>query len=1492
MNEITGGDHMATLWVFTKHTYQEIQLNKGPKQQITIGPSKEHTVTIPSISNTFFVKFHDGQYWLRNNEDQVETKLEHNKEYSIDEHGEKVRIYFSSCLKRKTYYVGHLDEITFSTLDQNTSFYRENDLKTSFSFIKQSNSFHLSNPKGELFKNGQKIEIPSLLETGDMIMWASMKITLLEEDFIQIESPETYQTSLPEAIIPLSEMKKKYPAYRRTPRMVYELPDEKVQLSFPTQDSQGSNRSLWLIILPPLVMLIVMGLVAFLIPRGIFIIVSLVMFMTTLVTSTVQYFKDRGNQKKSKERRKRIYSNYLHSKRQELQQLADKQKDVLEFHFPAFERMKYLTTQLSDRLWERTMESPDFLQFRLGTGTVQASYTISSSASDMSNREMDELLEESQKLERAYKNLSNLPITANLSEGAIGLIGKDRVLKNELHQLVGQLAFFHSYHDLRFVFIFDEQEYKEWEWMKWLPHYQLAGSHAKGFIYNERTRDQLLSSLYEMVRERDLEEEKEKIRFSPHYVFIVTNQQLISDHVILEYLEGNHQHLGISVIFAAEAKESLSDNIHTLIRYINDEQGDILIQQKKAVKIPFVLDDHNRSDNEMYARMLRTLDHQTGMTNSIPDSVSFLEMMNVKNVDQLPIEQNWLTRESAKSLGVPVGLKGKAETVDLNLHEKAHGPHGLLAGTTGSGKSEFLQTYILSLAVHFHPHEVAFLLIDYKGGGMAQPFKNMPHLLGTITNIEGSKNFSMRALASIKSELKRRQRLFDQHSVTHINDYTRLYKSGKAELPLPHLFLISDEFAELKAEEPDFIKELVSAARIGRSLGVHLILATQKPGGVIDNQIWSNARFRVALKVQNTEDSREILKNGDAASITQTGRGYLQVGNNEVYELFQSAWSGAPYHEEESLDIEDEIAIVTDLGLIPLSEVTVQDHKQKEVLSEIAVIVSKINELQEKLELKKLQSPWLPPLSARLYPVKQKELKDKASIMFTRIDEPEKQSQSDYAYNVLEDGNIGIFGSAGYGKTSTMQTLLLGMAKAFTPKEVHFYLMDFGNGGLLPLRQLPHTADYFLLDQERKIEKFMNILKDEVASRKKLFQKKEVSSIKMYNALSEDQLPLLYLVVDNFDLVKEEMLDLEQQLNTFARDGQSLGIYIMLTATRINSVRQSLMNNLQTKIVHYLMDQTEAYTMLGRLPFAPESIPGRAIVKKDEAFFSQVYLPVEGKDDFEQMENVKKLVQYLKDDYNHVEKPAPVPMLPTELTMANFAAYIDGKEGLLPIGLHEETVKPVYVNLTRAKHCLVLGQAQKGKTNTLKAFIHTALEQQLEHVAIFDSIDRGLSAFIGDDRLVYLEGKDHVASWLEAIEKVMVDREANYQQLIQEGKPLTANQPVLLIVDGYANFLTKLDNPLQDKLVRLMKNYSHLGFNIIVSGSNNELTKGYDPLTLEIKQIRQAVVLMKKSEQTMFTLTYDRKEPEIQPGYGYYVENGKEQSIQIPLVHVERKVQI
>lgn len=202
-------------------------------------------------------------------------------------------------------------------------------------------------------------------------------------------------------------------------------------------------------------------------------------------------------------------------------------------------------------------------------------------------------------------------------------------------------------------------------------------------------------------------------------------------------------------------------------------------------------------------------------------------MYGVQKAEELEIQNRWKRNLAYKSLAVPLGLRSAKDILFLNLHEKAHGPHGLVAGTTGSGKSELIQSYILSLAVNFHPYEVGFLLIDYKGGGMADLFRTLPHHLGTITNLDG--NGSMRTLACVKAELSQRQRIFRAFGVNHMNGYMKLFRAGKAAEPLPHLFIICDEFAELKKEQPEFMKELVSAARIGRSLGVHLILATQKP---------------------------------------------------------------------------------------------------------------------------------------------------------------------------------------------------------------------------------------------------------------------------------------------------------------------------------------------------------------------------------------------------------------------------------------------------------------------------------------------------------------------------------------------------------------------------------------------------------------------------------------------------------------------------------------
>lgn len=1488
---------LQQLWLFYDENYQQITIPEKGFTALTIGPAIEHDITIQTFP------FINGPLTLKKEEDGLAVysednsfgKLTDDEGLTIEQKEKSLHLYaFSTPVSSGTYYIDFKNEVSFDTQLEIATFQR---LKTSFPRI-ESGHFSLNQIADgwiikkdygcPLYVNGKLVDSNTILANGDVLQWAFMEMKLLQKDLIEVTAAVPYTTKLPIIDIPASEILQMYPDYRRTPRMIYDLPDDKVSLTFPTQETEASGRGLLLIIAPPLVMLVVMALVAIYIPRGIFVIISITMFLTVLVTSTVQYFRDKKKDKRNAEKRLRVYTAYLENMREQLYELSEKQKKVLTYHFPSFEEMKQMTEDLSSRIWERTLESHDFLEFRLGTGNVKASYEVKLSSGDLANREIDDLLEQAQRMEKVYKEIPDAPITTKLSEGILGLTGKETVIKRELQQIIGQLAFSQSYHDTRFIYIFNHEEYAEMEWMKWLPHFKLPHMHARGLIHNEETRDQLLSSLYEIIRERDTDVQKGKTIFAPHLVFFVADYSLLAEHVILEYLESQHtKDLGISVVFAESAQERMTENVHTLIRYVNEREGDILIEAGKAVDIPFYLDEFDASTNERFTRMLRTLNHQVGIKNSIPNSVGFLEMFGVKDVEDVPIARNWTLNESAKSLAVPIGFKGKNELVALNLHEKAHGPHGLLAGTTGSGKSEFLQTYILSLAVHYHPHEVAFLLIDYKGGGMAQPFKHIPHLLGTITNIEGSKNFSMRALASINSELKRRQRLFDQYVVSHIDDYTTLYKEGKAMEPLPHLFLISDEFAELKREEPDFIRELVSTARIGRSLGVHLILATQKPGGIIDEQIWSNARFRVALKVQDASDSKEILKNGDAATITVTGRGYLQVGNNEVYELFQSAWSGAPY-KEEVLEGEDDVALITDLGLYPLSGIATNVKKKSSGLTEMEAVTAKIAKITSDLGIQKVASPWLEPLPLRLE--KQQEVTTiQPGFPVGMIDEPEKQSQSSIAYNWTKDGNLGVFGSSGYGKSYTLLTTILGLAENLSPEEANFYLLDYGNGSLLPLRQLPHTADYFTIDEELKREKLVKLMKEEITKRKVTFQQSEVSNIHMYNNLSTEKLPLLYIAVDNYDIVREEMEELEAQLIQFGRDGQSLGIYLFVAATRVQSVRQSLMNNLKTKIVHYLMDATESFTVIGRVPFDLEPFPGRAILKKEDAYFTQIYLPASGADDYEVLESIKNKVSNLRAQYKERTHPLPIPMLPLELSASSFSFYLDGKKknGIVPIGLDEDTVLPITIDFKKNRHCLLIGQVQRGKTNTITLMLHTLLEQKTGFISIFDSFDRGLSKFTAYESIDYLETKENLVEWITRTEQYYAEVERDYLESIQQGNPgkITLSY---FIIDGYTRFLQVADITIQDRLAKLMKRYGHLGFNVIVSGNNAEITKGYDAFTNELKLVRQALVYMKKSEQTLFTVAYERKEAELPLGFAHYILNGNAIKVKIPLSELER----
>ena len=718
-------------------------------------------------------------------------------------------------------------------------------------------------------------------------------------------------------------------------------------------------------------------------------------------------------------------------------------------------------------------------------------------------------------------------------------------------------------------------------------------------------------------------------------------------------------------------------------------------------------------------------------------------MYQAETFNDLKVLSRWENHAPYQSLAVPIGLRGKDDLVYLNLHEKAHGPHGLIAGTTGSGKSETIQSYILSLAVNFHPHDVAFLLIDYKGGGMANLFKDLPHLLGTITNLDGAQ--SMRALASINAEIHRRERLFGQYGVNHINQYQKKFKLGEATEPLPHLFLISDEFAELKVNQPDFIKELVSIARVGRSLGVHLILATQKPSGVVDDQIWSNSRFKLALKVADRGDSMEMLRTADAAQITQTGRAYLQVGNNEVYELFQTAWSGADYQpEKDHLGIEDHtIYLINELGQY---EVLNQDlsgldmaEEIKEVPTELDVIVQEINHLHQEEGIAAVAQPWLPPLKERItldeldkvVPIEAWQKRTAPSVLIGVADIPQAQKQEAVAIDLSKDGNILLYGSPGTGKTTFLQTVAMDLARKQSPENLTMYLLDFGTNGLAPLTQLPHVADSLLLDQTEKIQKFIRIINRELDRRKKLLSEHGVGTIALYREVTGKQEPTMVILMDSYESMKDEPYetDLFKLFMRISREGLSIGVHLIITASRQNNLRAQLYSNFKHQLTLPQNDISEVRGIVGATPLAAtmEDIKGRALMKRDEVDVVQFALPVAGYNDIQIINNLRDQVQNLKEMWTG-HTPAGIPMVPDELTEAAFYGREDVKESMenleFPIGLDFEMVKTVKIPFDRLKNLVFMADSPESLENQQKHLLNTALQFGSKlHIMLVDPLE-------------------------------------------------------------------------------------------------------------------------------------------------------------------------
>ena len=778
-----------------------------------------------------------------------------------------------------------------------------------------------------LYLNGKRLRGRADLQFGDVICAFGLKLIYLVDTLaVNVASSgakvserlaryrlEPIADRMPPAEPP-AERDPRENLFHRSPRKIISLHTEPEEIEGPPQKQGGSRKPVWMIIGPSFTMAIPMllGTGFMILARNMsggsgganaFMYIGLVTAISSAIIgiawALINLNYSKKEEKEAELLRLQKYGEYL-------MECADRIRGKYEFNRNALLEMYPAARTCCDywhntqELWSRNRSHQDFLSCRLGLGDIpfQIPITIPKKKFTLAQ---DELSERPAEIKQTYSTLMQVPITVDLfAHRVVGVVGRGRA--DIARSIITQLAANNCYTDVRMAVLGDGSTGADWSFMKWLPHVwnndrsqryvALKASEVGGVCYE-------LTQIFRSRAEEASNSSSRQAVLPMQYVVLVESSALLESEPLAKYLYERPETIGVTTLLLANSFEDLPNSCDFVIENSRNFSGmySMAPNGEQPQKISF---DHvsQRAAEELARRISDVRVVETGSGKDLPDSLTFLQMLGVGKLSELEVLDNWRKNRTYQTMQAMVGWKAGGAPCYLNIHEKHHGPHGLVAGTTGSGKSETLQTYILSLAINYSPQDVGFFIIDFKGGGMANLFDKLPHMLGTISNLSGSQ--VRRAMVSIKSENMRRQRIFNEYGVNHIDAYTKLVKSGEASLPVPHMFIIIDEFAELKREQPEFMRELISVAQVGRSLGVHLILATQKPSGTVDDNIWSNTKFRLCLRVADTQDSKDMLHKPDAAYLTQAGRCYLQVGNDEIYELFQSGWSGAVYDEDDT----------------------------------------------------------------------------------------------------------------------------------------------------------------------------------------------------------------------------------------------------------------------------------------------------------------------------------------------------------------------------------------------------------------------------------------------------------------------------------------------------------------------------------------------------------------------------------------------------------------
>jgi S-DNA-T family DNA segregation ATPase FtsK/SpoIIIE len=1199
------------------------------------------------------------------------------------------------------------------------------------------------------------------------------------------------------------------------------------------------------------------------------------------------------------------------------------------------------------RLGERRPFDADFLSVRLGTGPVQVSFPLK--RVDKSRLE-GEFLEEARLADRlfdSYSVIADGPIFAPLREiGSLGIGGPREETEPLARAAITNLVTLHWPEEVKIGLVGRTDRDETWSWIGQLPHGRISLG-GKPIVLGGSQAVELLDALETELRQREQ-------RLTGQNLPVLQTQTLILPALILVFigLSPDFHHPGLSLllregkrlgvhgVFLTERPEDVPGECGAVLllskgRFLYQETGEAGRKAEGSA---------DRMQQEHAARLaggLGSIDWpEASDVSRPPDMVSLLELLGAKDLDGLPIETWWDGEPPFGYLRAPIGRTSATSDLllDLNDREGAHGPHGLIGGMTGSGKSEILKTILLGLAATHSPFDLNFALIDYKGGAAFNELSRLPHTVGVVTDIETHASYAERVILALTGEIEQRKRLLERARLafgfgrSHIDEYRQL----TIKRPLPRLVIVFDEFAEFKGRHPEESKRLIGIARQGRSLGVHLILATQNIEAAVDPEILQNSTFRICLRVGQPQDSIQMIGIPDAVNLTR-GRAYFRA---QARQQFQGAYCGGPHSRANESQRPHGIVQIRRDGArrtidLPIwgdgRELAEPDSPQ---YTEAQAIVERIQQAARNLRIKRPAPVWPDPLPTRLYlpdilarhfqggwdggrwspcrPFRpQARAVSEVQPLIGMFDDPARQQQVLFQLDPDRGGhNLLIFGSAGTGKSTLLRTLVSAIAHTRTPASAHIYLLDFGGSSALkPLEGFPHVGAVVTRFEDERVVRLIRFIQDEISHRDALFRREAVDNYRDFNARREppEHLPALFLILDGFGEFKRLAApELVKSVGALLGGGAAVGLHVIVSANLQADVPNDLFANVSLRLTFNQADQTEYFRIVGRPSEAKirQDIenpppPGRGLLRGTPPLEFQAALPSRGESAEEQATQLTLTAQAMSAAWTG-PKPRPIRALPLLVSPSEMAAAAgepgDGSPSIA-LGLDFDTLAPISVDLVAdGPGFLVAGVGpQSGKTTLLRSWVlglAARCSTDRLQFAFIDFHARSLGAFRRlPHKHVYVGSAAGLEKALAALGDELERRQSRLERRYAaaaedfDSAEVVREWPHILLVSDDYDRLFERAGESRKRLAELFTQGSDLGLSFLIAGNVSELPKDFDdPFMRGIRRLGCGFLLSGTEGIEQFNNA--RRPPGqpasgMPPGRGYLIKRGVVRLLQV-----------